>query len=165
MALSLKAGPNTAFEEHGVTPQSGSCPYLGSPVWATTALSQVASMNRHWSSRPVGRFTIRVKRGRSKDTRHVRPTPKAELRTAPWAGAAERGARESPARRKPGGACCDLAHSPFCLRLRDQMRLKVSPSSTRGCLRPARRMRVAGRDPDQLARIAELPADLCDRGH
>jgi hypothetical protein len=30
----------------------------------------------------------------------------------------------------PGGAYCP-AHSPFCLRLRDQMRLKVSPSSTR----------------------------------
>jgi hypothetical protein len=33
--------------------------------------------------------------------------------------------------RDPGGACCAPAHSPFCLRLRDQMRLKVSPSATR----------------------------------
>ena len=42
-----------------------------------------------------------------------------------------------PARREnapPGSiraACCGPAQSPFCLRLRDQIRLKVSPSSTR----------------------------------
>jgi len=31
----------------------------------------------------------------------------------------------------PGGACCRLTQSPFCLRLRDQISAKVSPSSTR----------------------------------
>ena len=39
--------------------------------------------------------------------------------------------RETPRPVDPGGACCGPVHSPFCLRLRDQIRLKVSPSSTR----------------------------------
>jgi hypothetical protein len=36
-----------------------------------------------------------------------------------------------PARWIRAGLVCGPVHSPFCLRLRDQIRLKVSPSSTR----------------------------------
>jgi hypothetical protein len=39
-----------------------------------------------------------------------------------------RGGKAPPGR--PGGAYCRSAQSPFCLRLRDQIRVKVSPSSS-----------------------------------